>query len=57
MLTAQEIAATLSVHAATRRRRVDGIGPVYFKIDPLHRRPVWKLERWLSPLYRHESVA
>jgi hypothetical protein len=57
MLTAQEVAATSSVHSATARRwRVEGIGPAYFKIGPLHRYPVWKLERWLSQLCRPEAV-
>jgi hypothetical protein len=58
MLTAQEIAATLSVHPATARRsRVEGIGPAYFNIGPLHRYPVCKFERWLSQLCRPEAVA
>ena len=58
MLTAQEIAATSSVHPATARRwRVEGIDPVNFKIGPLHRCPVWKLERWLARLCRVEAVA
>jgi hypothetical protein len=58
ILTAQEVAATSSVHpAAARRWRVEGIGPAYFKIGPLHRSPVWKLERWLSQLCRPEAVA
>jgi hypothetical protein len=56
MLTAQEVAATSSVHPATARRWVEGIGPAYFKIRPLHRYPVWKLERWLSQLCRPEAV-
>jgi hypothetical protein len=51
MLTAQEIAATLSVHPATARRsRVEGIGPAYFNIGPLHRYPVCKFERWVVPV-------
>jgi hypothetical protein len=58
MLTAQEIAGTLSVHPATARRwRVEGIGPAYSKIGPLHRYSVWKLGRWLSQLCRPEAVA
>jgi hypothetical protein len=58
MLTAQEIAATSRVHPATARRsRVEGMGPAHFNIGPLHRYPVWKLERWLSQLCRPEDVA
>lgn len=58
MLTAQETAATSRVHPVTARRwRVEGIGPAYFKIGPLHRHPVWKPERWLSQLCRPEAVA
>jgi hypothetical protein len=63
MLTAQEIAATLRMHAATAvRRRVEGVGPAYFKIGPLHRYPPWKLERWFVTVVwklrpRHELEA
>jgi hypothetical protein len=58
MPTAQQVAATSSVHPATARRwRVDGIGPLYFKIGQLDRRRVWKLERWPSQLRRLEAVA
>ena len=58
MLTAQEVAATSSVHPAMARRwRVEGIGPAYFKIGPLHRYPVWKLERWLSQVCPPQDVA
>jgi hypothetical protein len=58
MLTAQEIAATSSVHPAMARRwRVEGIGPMYFEIGPLHRYPASKLERSLPPLCRPEAVA
>ena len=58
MLTAQEVAATSSVHPAMARRwRVAGVGPVSFKIGPLLRRPAWKLERCLSQLRRLEAMA
>ena len=58
MLTAQEVAATSSGHPAMARRwRVEGIGPAYFKIGPLHRSPVWKLERWLSQVCPPQDVA
>jgi hypothetical protein len=57
MLTAQEVAATSSGHPAMARRwRVEGIGPAYF-IGPLHRYPVWKLERWLSQVCPPQDVA
>jgi hypothetical protein len=58
MLTAQEVAATSSVHPAMARRwRVEEIGPAYFKIGPLHRYPPWKLEPWLSRLCGIEAAA
>jgi len=58
MLTAQEVAATSSVHPAMARRwRVEGIGPAYFEIGPLHRYPARKLECWVPPLCRPEDVA
>jgi hypothetical protein len=35
-----------------RRWRVEGIGPAYFEIGPLHRYPAWKLER--NPAWKLE---